>query len=281
MDDLKVSVIIVCYNSVTTIEQAICSVVNQTYKDIELIVIDGKSSDGTVEILKKYDLSINFWASEHDEGIYDAMNKGIMSATGEYIYFLGSDDCLVDFNSIERVMLYLEKNINVDILCGRVWGVDEGLSGLQTVLGKPLIECEVLSGEMSPHQGMLVRSALMKQLQFDVQYKIAADYDFFLRAFLMGRKIAYIDEFIAFYNLNGHSSQVFLCFDEYKKILENHQIKKVYIDHFVAKKINKQWIKRRLKRLVSAMHIGRLVQALRGYETHSCNMAHCRWCGRT
>ena len=84
---LKISIVTVSYNAAETIEQTISSVVNQTYENIEYIIIDGGSTDGTVDIIRKYEDRIAYWVSEPDKGIYDAMNKGIDVATGDYIYF--------------------------------------------------------------------------------------------------------------------------------------------------------------------------------------------------
>ena len=83
---MKISVVTVCYNAADTIEKTMLSVLNQAYHDIEYIIIDGGSTDGTVEIIRKYADRIAYWVSEPDKGIYDAMNKGIKVATGEYIY---------------------------------------------------------------------------------------------------------------------------------------------------------------------------------------------------
>lgn len=102
MENLKISIITVSYNAAKTIEQTIQSVVNQTYDNIEYIIIDGGSTDGTVDIIKKYEDKIAYWVSEPDKGIYDAMNKGILKASGEYIYFLGADDWLYNESVMER-----------------------------------------------------------------------------------------------------------------------------------------------------------------------------------
>ena len=91
-----ISIITVSYNAVKTIEQTISSVVNQSYSNIEYIIIDGGSTDGTVDIIKKYEDRIAYWVSEPDGGIYDAMNKGIKVATGDYIQIIGADDFLIN-----------------------------------------------------------------------------------------------------------------------------------------------------------------------------------------
>ena len=92
MDNSLISVITVSYNAVSTIEQTILSVINQTYSNIEYIIIDGGSTDGTIDIIRRYEDKIAYWVSEPDRGIYDAMNKGASKANGEYIAFLNSDD---------------------------------------------------------------------------------------------------------------------------------------------------------------------------------------------
>ena len=102
--DPKVSVITVCYNAEEFIENAINSVLNQTYINIEYIIIDGASKDSTVPIINKYKSKITFFLSEPDNGIYEAMNKGIKAATGDILYFLNSDDIFYDKYVIENVV---------------------------------------------------------------------------------------------------------------------------------------------------------------------------------
>lgn len=89
----KISVVTVCYNTVDTIEKTILSVINQTYDNIEYIIVDGASTDGTIDVIKKYENRIAKWVSEPDNGIYDAMNKGIRMATGEWLNFMNAGDC--------------------------------------------------------------------------------------------------------------------------------------------------------------------------------------------
>ena len=104
-----ISIITVSYNAVKTIEDTIVSVLGQTYSNIEYIIIDGGSTDGTLDIIKKYEDKITYWVSEPDKGIYDAMNKGILKATGDYLFFLGADDKITcNFNDI--IHLFKDKN---------------------------------------------------------------------------------------------------------------------------------------------------------------------------
>ena len=112
---LKISIITVCFNASNTIEETIISVVKQTYKNIEYIIIDGGSSDQTNNIIDKYSEFISYYCSEPDDGIYDAMNKGLEYVTGDYVLFLGADDHLISYSVIEQVcnkiLLYNEEKV--------------------------------------------------------------------------------------------------------------------------------------------------------------------------
>lgn len=109
----RVSVITVCYNAVSAIQRTILSVLSQTYENIEYIIIDGKSTDGTLAIIKKYESRIAFWLSEPDNGIYDAMNKAIDKATGEWVLFMNADDEFVDNKVVERFAFVAKTHKNM------------------------------------------------------------------------------------------------------------------------------------------------------------------------
>ena len=105
---LKITIVTVTYNVESTIEQTISSVIRQTYKNKEYVIIDGASTDGSVDIIRRYDRHISYWVSEADQGIYDAMNKGIDVATGDYILFLGADDAFVADDVLENAVSCIE-----------------------------------------------------------------------------------------------------------------------------------------------------------------------------
>ena len=117
---MKISVITVCLNCEKTIEDTISSVINQDYNDIEYIIIDGKSEDNTVNILKKYEHKIFKVISEKDHGIYDGINKGIQLASGEIISLIHGNDVFSDSNVLSRVALNFKKNNDIDLLIGDI-----------------------------------------------------------------------------------------------------------------------------------------------------------------
>jgi glycosyltransferase involved in cell wall biosynthesis len=131
MNNPLISIITVVYNGVSTLEQTILIVINQTYKNIEYIIIDGGSIDGTVDIIKKYEDKLAYWVSEPDKGIYDAMNKGIDKATGEWINFMNAGDCFNFYNILEDgFQMNISNMINViysdTLINRRKKGLDKG-----------------------------------------------------------------------------------------------------------------------------------------------------------
>ncbi len=116
---MKISIITVCFNSSKTIEKTFQSILNQTYTNIEHIVIDGGSSDSTVDIIKKYKKSIARFVSEPDKGLYDAMNKGIKLASGDIVGILNSDDIYTDKKVLENVARFHENN-NIEVSFGNI-----------------------------------------------------------------------------------------------------------------------------------------------------------------
>ena len=124
--DTLISIVTVSYNAVLTIEQTILSVINQTYPNVEYIIIDGGSTDGTVDIIKKYANKIAYWVSEPDKGIYDAMNKGGLKATGDFIQFLNAGDWFENEYVIEKIFKDWYKRVDViygDMIIRRSDGV--------------------------------------------------------------------------------------------------------------------------------------------------------------
>lgn len=201
-NSLKISIITVVYNSISTIENTILSVINQSYKNIEYIVIDGGSTDGTIDVINKYSDKISYWVSESDEGIYDAMNKGALKATGNYIQYLNSSDRLFNNSIIETIVKYIIDK-TPDIVYGDI--IMEKKFGCFHMIPKELNEfknCFPLY-----HPSLLVKASLIKKYKFDIKYKIAADFDLLRRLYYNDASFKYIPViFTLFEGYNGVSS---------------------------------------------------------------------------
>ena len=196
------SIITVCLNSADFIESAINSIHTQHYKNREHIVVDGGSTDGTVDILKKFqEQQILNYVSEPDGGIYEAMNKGIKLATGKWIYFLGSDDIFFDNGVLERLFCSNEKD--AQIIYGNVKYLYSG-----TIYDGPF-DHQKISLKNICHQAMFVQKSLFEQIGlFNTKYKVSADHEFNLRWMGLNVPSIYVPETIAVYNEKGFSGQV-------------------------------------------------------------------------
>lgn len=185
---MKVSVVTVCYNSVDTIEETILSVLNQSYPDVEYIIIDGGSTDGTVDIIKKYTDRLAYWVSEPDKGIYDAMNKGIAIANGEWIHFRNSGDTFYDNNVIKTVF---ENNFSTDTII--VHGDCEFIYRNKRKLMKPAIfTCSYRSKMPVYHPACFIRTSYHKEHPFNIKYRSSSDYNFIYQIFKNNLKTEYL-----------------------------------------------------------------------------------------
>ena len=207
---MKISIITAVYNNESTIEDAIKSVLSQTHDDIEYILIDGKSTDNTLNIVKKYENKIDIIVSESDSGIYDALNKGIANATGAIVCFLHSDDIYEDENVVKKVNDLLEET-DVDSVYGDlVYVKKEDINKVVRYWKSGEFKYKNLkNGWMPPHPTFFVkREVYEKYGSFDTSFTIAADYDTVLR-FLGVQKIttAYLPEVLIKMRLGGESNK--------------------------------------------------------------------------
>lgn len=200
---MKISIITICFNSAQYLEQTIRSVTDQTYTDREYIVIDGGSTDGTVDIIRKYEDKIDKWISEPDNGIADAMNKGLSFVSGDYVIFLHSDDYFIGRNAISSIIPYLSKQY--DIYLFNIYLSNKGKKKLYRPRG--------FNWWMNFKTGVFHQAAVCsKNLflnigMFDTTFAIGMDYDLFLRAFRAGVKAKKIDKSFSVMRLCGISSQ--------------------------------------------------------------------------
>lgn len=195
---MKISVVTVCYNAADTIERTMLSVLNQTYHDIEYIIIDGGSTDGTVDIIRKYADKIAYWVSEPDKGIYDAMNKGIKISNGEYIYFLGADDVLCEdiFFNIAPLLTHART-----IYYGDVYMINQRIN-----YDGPFSRYKLAIHNIC-HQAILYHRSVYDGRLYDVNYRLFADYVFNIQSWGdRSIKFVYLPFVIACFNDCGRSS---------------------------------------------------------------------------
>jgi len=225
---LKASIITVCLNADKYIEQAILSVLGQTYENIEYIIVDGKSTDRTPEIINKYKNRINRVIAEKDHGLYDAMNKGVIKATGDIIYFLNADDRFCDDRVVEDVAREFRGNNALGLILGKVQLVNapEGFvmpqkNSWRTIFSR---KRDVILFQIC-HQRMFCRKILFDKVGFfNLRYRILADYDWFLKAvYQQSIPIKYLERDVAFYNILGksHAEGMAALHEKLEVILKN------------------------------------------------------------
>jgi glycosyltransferase involved in cell wall biosynthesis len=210
MPELKISVITVCFNAENTIEKTIRSVCSQTYSNIEYIIIDGASTDKTLEIVNKYSSKISKIVSEKDKGIYDAMNKGISLATGNIVYFLNADDYLCDDNVLSNIAQAFIEDSSRTVVYGN--GLPEEVPEHIAPFLKKEFQFKSIDDftyRTICHQLVFAKRSLFNDVgSFDCQYKYSADYDWLIRAFKYKPSgFFYLDRNIARYCYVGRSFQ--------------------------------------------------------------------------
>lgn len=183
MEQKLISVVIAVYNRAQTLEQCLTSLFAQSFQQFEVVVIDGGSSDGTVDVIRRHQAKLDYWISEPDEGIYDAWNKALTQVKGEWVCFIGSDDYLRDNLVFEKLAVHLaEVKPSTDFLYSKVVLVNDHGEDL-SVTGRPWSKSfkSLLRGMSVPHPAMMHRASLFKRDNFEKTYRIAGDYAFFLK----------------------------------------------------------------------------------------------------
>lgn len=210
---MKISVITVCYNEVATVEKTLESIFSQSYKNIESIVIDGGSTDGTLDVIEKYKDKIAYFISETDEGIYNAMNKGIKASSGEVLYFLNANDTLYSDDVIETVASSFKKG-NYDFVYGDLCLIKPDkkprIKTQKINLKDTLIQAKVVQ-----HSASFYKKTLFDKFGlYDENFFIAADHDFNMKILTNKKtKTFYLNKTISRFDMTGISSD-----KRYKKI---------------------------------------------------------------
>lgn len=203
---MKFTVVTVCYNAEETIENTIKSVLEQTYGDIEYIIKDGASKDGTMNVVNAYTSDGRIKAvSSPDSGLYNAMNEAVNIATGDYIIFMNSGDCFASNSVLEDIA---SKGYCADFLYGNV--IRKKLNGneLEQYGGRNSLLKLLFMGRMVSHQSMIVRTDIMKKYRFDESFKITADYNLFAKLLKNNHSMKNVDMVISIVeNIEGISSQ--------------------------------------------------------------------------
>jgi glycosyltransferase involved in cell wall biosynthesis len=186
---MKISIITVCYNSATTIEKTILSVTNQTYKNIEYIIVDGNSKDSTIEIIKRNEDKISKWISEPDKGLYEAMNKGIKMATGDIVGILNSDDTFNSNTVVEEIVDFHKRN-NIEASVGNIIQHKENGKIVRLYSSKKWNPEKLKIGFMPPHPSIFFKRELFEKYgNYFLGFKIGADYELITRFFLKNKII--------------------------------------------------------------------------------------------
>lgn len=198
-----VSIITVVYNGEEFLEDTILNVVNQNYKNIEYIIIDGGSTDGSLDIIKKYEDKINYWVSEPDKGIYDAMNKGILRATGYLVGMINADDYYLP-GAIESVVNHAKAS-TADIFYGSTNIVMRDCS--KTLVRKSTTQDWKLYAKMSiPHPSTFVKRTVYMESLYPTNFRIAGDYYFFLKLKLDKKRFEHINSLLVHMRDGGVSA---------------------------------------------------------------------------
>lgn len=193
------------YNNVRDIERTINSVINQTYKKIEYIVIDGKSTDGTLDVIEKYRNQISKIVSEPDKGIYDAMNKGISLATGDYILFMNSGDEIYDEQTVQDVF---DSSLGADIYYGETEMYDDNWKSLGRRRHEAPEDFDWTSfrfGMNISHQAIYIRRSIVTP--YDLKYKYSSDIDWIIKAAKKSSNIVNVHRYVAKYLVGGMSKK--------------------------------------------------------------------------
>ncbi len=205
----KFTIITITYNAARWLERTVVSILSQSYPNIEYLIIDGGSKDGTVDIIKQYAPGIAYWISEPDKGLYDAMNKGLKQATGDYVWFINAGDTLQSAATVQRIAMKIGKRSSLpDVIYGETSIVDaEGkpLGMRRLKAPKQLSWKSFRMGMLVCHQSFIAKRTIAPE--YDLQYRLSADYDWCIRCLKQAKSIYNTKMILSNYLEEGLSTQ--------------------------------------------------------------------------
>jgi glycosyltransferase involved in cell wall biosynthesis len=204
---MLLSIVTINYNNAIGLAKTIESLKNQTFSNFQYVVIDGGSDDGSLNEITKNKGKISYWVSEKDNGIYHAMNKGIQRASGSYIMFLNSGDCLSDNNILENCITYVERFPDVDIFYGDIYGTNG--DGKKRWLHKHPEKLDIFFWEHCNinHQAALIKTSLFTDFgNYPSKYQLAGDHWLFLKSFIECKQFRHIPIPLVIYDCSGASA---------------------------------------------------------------------------
>lgn len=191
MQQPKFSIITITYNASRWLERTVLSVLSQSYPNIEYIIIDGASTDGTVDIIRQYESGIAYWVSEPDKGLYDAMNKGLKKATGDYVWFMNAGDTLYTSDTVQRIVASLKKKVSLpDVIYGETAIVDaagKSLGMRRLKAPQRLTWKSFRMGMLVCHQSFIAKREIAPL--YNLNYRLVADYDWCIQCLKKAGKI--------------------------------------------------------------------------------------------
>lgn len=223
---MKYSIITINFNNKDGLRKTIESVVNQTYKDFEYIIIDGGSTDGSVEVIKEYIDKIDYWVSEPDKGIYNAMNKGVLQSHGEYLNFMNSGDCFYDIDVLKDVC---RGDYSEDIITGRyIYSTSDKIMGFRKI---DISLMDIYRGRIC-HQATFFSRSLFKKELYDESYRIVSDWKYYVKALVYDNcSFRQIERIVTLFDYTGISSDFSRVINEHERAVKELFPPRIIIDY--------------------------------------------------
>ncbi|MDZ8079519.1 MAG: glycosyltransferase family 2 protein [Nostoc sp. DcaGUA01] len=261
----KISVITVSYNRIEELRETFASINSQTFRNIEYIVIDGGSHDGTVNFLQENDGKISYWVSEKDAGIYDAMNKGALAATGDWIIFMNCGDKFFAEDTLANVAKYL--NNSVDVVYGRTEYILNDKYGYHTYQRQPY-DLSIIWREIPTcHQSIFVKRELQVKYPFDTFLTWCADHDFMAKVYVAGYKFQEIPVVISRFDVSGGVSRDILSFTKERwSICRKYFGKSLQQELYFVNEYKSFWLQKNIISKIREMLPSEWILTLRKYR---------------